>query len=516
MGKPCHIYPPPMFESYLKKILTARVYDVAVETPCQAMPRMSRKLGLDVRVKREDLQPVHSFKIRGAYQMMSGLPRPALEAGVLAASAGNHAQGVAIAARKLGTRATIVMPATTPAIKAEAVRQYGAEVVLHGDRFDEALAHARLIQKNSKTTFIPPYDDPEIIVGQGTVGLEILNRHREPLDALFLPVGGGGLAAGVAACWKSVRPETRIIAVEAEDSACLQAALKAGHPVQLDHVGIFADGVAVAKIGEEPFRVLKETVDEVVTVNTDEICAAIKDTFDDTRAIAEPAGALALAGLTKMARESGVQGQRWLWILSGANMNFDRLRHISERSEMGEHREAVFGVRIPERQGTFRRLCETLGKRNITEFNYRFADEETAVVYLGVQTGGNQDERQAILKGLTDGGFQAEDFTTNELAKLHVRHLVGGHASRKSPERVFRFEFPERPGALMEFLQTLGSQRYITLFHYRNHGSAFGRVFIGIRADAGDAGELEEAFYRTRYTFQEETDNTAYQLFLGS
>ena len=501
--------------SYIKKILNARVYDVAVETPLMPMAQMSRRAGNTVLLKREDLQPVYSFKIRGAYNKMAGLSEQALALGVVAASAGNHAQGVALAAKELGARATIVMPLTTPAIKVNAVRARGARVILHGDTYDEAAGYALNLVEKKGMTYVPPYDDPEVIAGQGTVGMEILHQHKGPIDAVFVPVGGGGLLAGIAAYINYVRPGVKVIGVEPEDAACLAAALEKKRRVTLPEVGIFADGVAVAQIGKETFRVIRETVDTVITATTDEMCAAIKDIFDDTRSIAEPAGALSLAGLKKYVEQNNVSGQTLVAIHSGANINFDRLRYISERTEIGEGREAVLSVTIEERPGSFKQFCSVLGKRSITEFNYRFADPVAAQIYVGVQISPEGDDREQLLALLREQGYAVTDLTDDEVAKLHIRHMVGGHAPQVCDEIVYRFEFPERPGALMQFLSRLGQNWNISMFHYRNHGSAYGRVLVGLQVPAPERGKLRKFLQELSYPFRDETENLAYRQFLG-
>ncbi len=501
--------------SYIKKILNARVYDVAVETPLMPMLQMSQRAGNTVLLKREDLQPVYSFKIRGAYNKMAGLPAEALARGVVAASAGNHAQGVALAAKELGARATIVMPLTTPAIKVNAVRARGARVILHGDTYDEAAGHAQKLVADKGMTYVPPYDDPEVIAGQGTVGMEILHQHKGPIDAVFVPVGGGGLLAGIAAYISYVRPGVKVIGVEPEDAACLAAALEKKRRVTLPEVGIFADGVAVAQIGKETFRVIRETVDTVITATTDEMCAAIKDIFDDTRSIAEPAGALSLAGLKKYVEQNNVRGKTLVAIHSGANINFDRLRYISERTEIGEGREAVLSVTIDERPGSFKQFCSVLGKRSITEFNYRYADPVAAQIYCGVQISPEGADREQLLCLLREQGYAVTDLTDDEVAKLHIRHMVGGHAPQVADEIVYRFEFPERPGALMQFLGRLGQNWNISMFHYRNHGSAYGRVLVGMQVPSGERRKLRKFLEELNYPFHDETDNLAYQQFLG-
>ncbi|MXY56630.1 MAG: threonine ammonia-lyase, biosynthetic [Gammaproteobacteria bacterium] len=504
-----------MLEPLVKKILASRVYDLAVETPLQNAPNISVRLGHQVALKREDLQPVFSFKLRGAYNKMARLSARDRERGVVAASAGNHAQGVALAAQKLGIRSHIVMGRNTPSIKVDAVRSLGAHIVFQGDTYQQAADHAAKLARTRGYILVHPYDDPDVIAGQGTVGMEIMNQHPGP-DAVFVPVGGGGLIAGIAAYIKYLRPETRIVGVEAEGSACLAAALKAGRRVRLplDSLDVFADGVSVAQIGLAPFKIARDHVDEVVTVSIDEICAAIKDLFDDTRSIAEPAGALAVAGLKKHAEENPrVTGKRYVGVVSGANVNFDRLRHISERAELGEHREAIFGVTIDEQKGSFRRFCRALGKRGVTEFNYRYASDEEAHVYVGLQISPGET-RQSVAAGLAEAGYGVTDMTDNEAAKLHVRHMVGGRAFGRKPELLYRFEFPERPGALLRFLNGLGSHWNITMFHYRNHGAAWGRVLAGFEARPADRASLATYLDRIGYRYWEETGNPAVELFL--
>ncbi|MEZ5570524.1 MAG: threonine ammonia-lyase, biosynthetic [Halioglobus sp.] len=506
-----------MPQSYIKSILDARVYDVARETPIHEAHSMSRRLENRVWLKREDLQPVFSFKLRGAYCKMSRLSDDQLARGVIAASAGNHAQGVAMAAQTLSVKATIVMPRTTPLIKVDAVRNLGAKVILHGDSYDEAALHAQQLMQAKGYTYVHPFDDPDVIAGQGTVGMEIVRQHQQPLDALFVPVGGGGLIAGVAAYVNYVWPETRIIGVEPEDAACLQLALSRGRRDTLTEVGLFADGCAVAQVGKEPFRIIRKTVAEVITVSTDEMCAAIKDIFEDTRSIAEPAGALALAGLKKYVHRTGVRAQDLLAIVSGANTNFDRLRYISERTETGEQREAVISVSVPERPGSFKQFCSALGRRNITEFNYRYADARSAQVFVGLSVVPGGEDLSQLLKDLRQRGYTTEDMTDNEVAKLHIRHMVGGHApAHLLNERVYRVEFPERPGALLKFLSGLGQRWNISMFHYRNHGAAYGRIFVGIQVPKNERREFEQVLDQIGFPFHEETGNRAYQLYLGS
>jgi threonine dehydratase len=504
-----------MLQTYVEKILKAPVYDVAIESPIDEMGFLSERFGNRILIKREDLQPVFSFKLRGAYNKMSKLTTQQLECGVITASAGNHAQGVALAGKKLGIQPLIVMPVTTPPIKVDSVKARGAKVLLHGDTYDEASEHSKKLAKEKDMTHVHPFDDPDVIVGQGTVGMEILRQVTGPLDVVFVPVGGGGLLAGVAAYIKYVRPEVKVIGVEAEDSACMKWALEKDRRIILPEVGLFADGVAVAQAGEETFKIIRECVDEVITVSTDEICAAVKDIFNDTRSIAEPAGALATAGLKNYILREDIKGQTLLTIDSGANVNFDRLRHIAERAELGEKNEAIFAVTIPEQAGSFRVFCDALGKRNITEFNYRYADAADAHVFVGVQLSGGDAEREEIVGGLVEKAYPVTDMTDNEMAKLHVRHLMGGHAPVGTEEAIFRFEFPERPGALMKFLKTLGQRWNISLFHYRNHGAAYGRVMVGFHIHK-DEQKLAHAFFdKIGYRYKEETDNPAYQAFLG-
>lgn len=504
-----------MLEDYVKKILTSRVYDVAVETPLQAANQLTERLGNQILLKREDLQPVYSFKIRGAYNKLAQLTAEEQARGVVTASAGNHAQGLALAAKKLGVAATIVMPKTTPEIKVHGVRSRGGIVVLHGDSFPEALAHSLKLVEEQGYTYIHPYDDPHTIAGQGTIAMEILRQQQGQLDAIFVPVGGGGLIAGIAAYVKYLRPEIKVIGVEPDDSNCLQVAMAAGERVVLPQVGLFADGVAVAQIGAFTFDICKSYVDEVITVSTDEICAAIKDIYDDTRSITEPAGALSVAGIKKYVEREGCTGQVLVGIDSGANVNFDRLRHVAERAELGEGREAIIAVTIPEQPGSFKAFCEALGKRQITEFNYRYHTGSEAHIFVGVQTHPETDPRVALVQGLRDKGFPVLDLTDNELAKLHIRHMVGGHAAAVPDECVYRFEFPERPGALFNFLQKLGGRWNISMFHYRNHGAADGRVVAGLQVPTAERELLPAALAEIGYPYWDESDNPAYKLFLG-
>jgi len=499
---------------YLNKILNARVYDVARETPLDEAPTLSERLGNRVLIKREDLQPVHSFKLRGAYNKMIQLSPADRKRGVIAASAGNHAQGVALAANRLGIKATIVMPRTTPEIKIDATAKWGAKIVLHGDDYQEALGRAMELVEKKRLTFVHPYDDPDVIAGQGTVGMEILRQITGDVHAIFIPVGGGGLLSGVAAYVKTVRPEIKIIGVEPADAASLTRSIERKRRVNLDQVGIFADGVAVRQVGKETFRLARKLVDEMVLASVDEICAAVKDLFDDTRAIAEPAGALATAGLKIYAAKKRLKGKTLVAINSGANVNFDRLRHISERAELGEQREALFAVTIPERVGSFRRFCRILGKRSVTEFNYRYSDKAEAQIFLGVRIG-DQKEKNTLLATLRRNGYPVTDLTDNDTAKLHIRHMVGGRPPDIEDERIYRFEFPERPGALMNFLDHMGARWNISLFHYRNHGSAFGRVLCGIQVPAADMKAFDAFLETLGYNHWHETTNPVYRTFLN-
>lgn len=499
---------------YLEKIISARVYDVAQETPLEFARSLSKRLNNKVMLKREDLQPVFSFKIRGAYNKISHLSASDKAKGIIAASAGNHAQGVALAAQREAIPAIIVMPKTTPNIKVDSVKSYGVDVVLHGSTYDEAYEHAKGLSADNGMTFIHPYDDPEVIAGQGTVAMEILKQHPDSIDAIFVPVGGGGLAAGIVSFVKRLRPETKIIGVEPDDAGCLYEALKAGERVILDQVGIFADGVAVRQIGEEPFRILKDVIDEVILVNTDEICAAIKDNFDDTRSITEPAGALAVAGLKKYVQRTGAKNQTLIAINSGANMNFDRLRYVSERSELGENSECLLAVTIPEAPGSFRQFCHALGQRGITEFNYRYSDNTEAHVFAGIQLHGASDEKIKLIERLKTQNYKVLDMSDNEMAKSHVRYMVGGHAAGAENEVLYRFIFPERPGALLRFLTHMSHQWNISLFHYRNHGAAYGRILVGIQVPPEEYEEFQAFLVKLEYPYWEESSNPAYDLFL--
>ena len=503
-----------MPKKYLKKILNARVYDVARETPLEFAPVLSARTQNRVWIKREDLQPVFSFKCRGAYNKMVHLSPEALKRGVICASAGNHAQGVALAAAKLGTKAVIVMPRTTPQIKVDAVRGFGGNVVLHGDNYDAAYAHACELMEQKNLTFVHPYDDPEVIAGQGTIGVEILKQHSEKLDAIFIPVGGGGLISGIAAYVKHERPEVKIIGVEPEDADAMARSLKAGRRVLLDHVGIFADGVAVRKVGAETFRLCQQLVDEIVVVSNDEICAAIKDIFEDRRLVLEPAGALAFAGLKNYVARKKLKNKTLVTIASGANVNFDRLRHVAERAEVGERREAILAVTIPERAGALRKFCAILRKHNITEFNYRFADPKNAHIFVGLQIRDAAEIKELVLE-LRQHDYPTLDMTDNEMAKLHIRHLVGGRAPNAHDELLYRFEFPERPGALMNFLDQMGGRWNISLFHFRSHGADFGRVLVGMQVPTKDKKAFQKFLDSLGYDYADETKNPAYKLFLS-
>ena len=499
---------------YLEKILTARVYDVAIESPLEIAPNLSGRMGNTLLLKREDMQPVFSFKLRGAYNKMAQLSRATLKRGVIAASAGNHAQGVALAAQRLKCEAVIVMPATTPQIKISAVESRGAQVVLHGDSYSDAYTFAVELAKEKKLTFVHPYDDPEVIAGQGTVGMEILRQHSGAIHAIFVPVGGGGLIAGVAAYVKRLRPDIKIIGVEPVDADAMYQSLRLKQRVILPQVGIFADGVAVKQVGEETFRLCQTLVDEVILVDTDAICAAIKDVFEDTRSILEPAGALSIAGAKLYAKRQKLKNKNLVAIASGANMNFDRLRHVAERAELGEQREGLFAVTIPERPGSFKDFCALIGPRSITEFNYRFSDPAKAHVFVGVQVH-NRGEVSKLLAALAQKGLPALDLSDNEMGKLHIRHLVGGHAPLARDELVYRFEFPERPGALMKFLNSMSHSWNISLFHYRNHGTDYGRILVGIQVPPQDKAAFTAFLDKLGYRYWDENDNPAYKLFLG-
>ncbi len=502
---------------YLEKVLNARVYDVAVETPLELAPGLSARIDNRLLLKREDMQPVFSFKLRGAYNKMAALSPAQRQRGVIAASAGNHAQGVALSARKLNCRALIVMPETTPKIKIDAVNKHGgalAEIVLAGTSYDEAYAHALVLKKQQDLVFVHPYDDPDVIAGQGTIGMEILRQHADAIDAIFCAIGGGGLIAGVAAYVKRLRPKTRIIGVEAVDADAMARSLAAGKRLRLDSVGLFADGAAVKYVGAETFRLCQQHVDEVVRVDTDAICAAIKDVFEDTRSILEPAGALAIAGAKAWAKDNRLTGKTLVAVASGANMDFDRLRFVSERAELGEQREAIFAVTIPERPGSFKQFCDFIGRRSITEFNYRYADAREAHVYVGIKVC-DRAESHALAKSLRQQGLQTLDLTDNEMAKLHIRHMVGGRTRDMTDELLYRFDFPERPGALMNFLDKMSGGWNISLFHYRNHGDDSGRVLVGLQVPKGDMKEFRGFLKQLGYSYSDESKNPAYQLFLG-
>ena len=506
---------------YLARILKARVYDVASETPLERAHALSQRMRNTLLIKREDLQPIFSFKLRGAYNKMAGLPRARLARGVIAASAGNHAQGVALAAQRLGCKAVIVMPVTTPRIKVDAVRSRGAEVRLHGDTYAEAYREAQRLRRRRGLAFVHPYDDPEVIAGQGTIGMEIVRQHPGALDAIFVPVGGGGLISGIAAYVKRVRPSVRIIGVEPVDADAMSRSLKAGRRVVLDQVGLFADGVAVKEVGRETFRLCRQLVDDVVLVDTDEICAAIKDVFEDTRVVLEPAGALGVAGAKAWAERHGARGKTLVAVASGANTNFDSMRFIAEEAELGEHREAVLAVTIPERPGSFRKFCRTLGGSNITEFNYRIADvrnkpekQRSAHIFVGIEVTGRAHTSR-IVRHLRRHGLTTLDLSDNEMAKLHVRHMVGGRAPFAKDELLYRFEFPERPGALMKFLESMRSDWNISLFHYRNHGADYGRVLVGMQVPKSEMRQFNAFLAKLGYPCADETRNPAYRLFLG-
>ncbi len=503
-----------MATDYLEKILNAQIYDVAIETPLDPAPNLSARIGNTVLIKREDMQPVFSFKLRGAYNKLAKLSSERRKRGVICASAGNHAQGVALSAAKIGCRAVIVMPTTTPAIKVDAVRSRGGEVVLAGDTYDAAYAHARELEKQEKLTFVHPFDDPEVIAGQGTIGMEILRQRPQPIYAVFCPIGGGGLIAGVAAYIKRLRPDIRVIGVETRDADAMKRSLETGKRVRLEHVGLFADGTAVRYVGEETFRLCQQYVDEVILVDTDAICAAIKDVFEDTRSILEPSGALAIAGAKAYAARNRLKDKTLVAVASGANMNFDRLRFVAERAEIGEQREAVFAVTLPEQPGSYKKFMNLIGARNITEFNYRYNDAREAQVFVGIQVA-SRAESLRLAEQLRRNGYAALDLTDDEMAKLHIRHLVGGHAPQVDNEILYRFEFPERPGALMNFLSRMSAGWNISLFHYRNHGADTGRVLVGMQVPPGEMKTFREFLKQLGYAHWNETDNPAYRLFLG-
>ena len=510
-----------MHPDYLEKVLNAQVYDVAVETPLDLAGNLSTRVHNRIWLKREDMQPVFSFKLRGAYNKIASLSAEKLKRGVICASAGNHAQGVALSAAKVGCRAVIVMPVSTPGIKIEAVKRRGGEVVLHGESFDEAYAHALELEKSEKLTFVHPFDDPEVIAGQGTTAMEILrqhSRHNGPIHAVFCAIGGGGLAAGVAAYIKRLRPEIKVIGVETFDADAMKQSIEKGHRVRLPQVGLFADGTAVKFVGEETFRLCKEYLDEVILVDTDAICAAIKDVFEDTRSILEPSGALAVAGAKEYARQHKLKDKNLVAVTSGANMNFDRLRFVAERAEFGEQREAVFAVTLPEKPGAYKKFLSLIGKRNVTEFNYRYNSDSEAHVYVGIQVS-DRKESLKLLDSLHKHGYAALDLSDDEMAKNHVRHMVGGHApqvcQKGMKELVYRFEFPERPGALMNFLEHMSSGWNISLFHYRNHGADYGRVLVGMQVPPAEMKQFREFLKNLGYAHWDESENPVYKLFLG-
>ncbi len=506
-----------MQENYVEKILKAKVYDVAIETPLEVAPRLSQRLANRIFFKREDLQPVFSFKIRGAYNKIAQLSDISAQRGVICASAGNHAQGVALAARTRGIPAVIVMPVTTPEIKVSAVASFGAEIVLHGDDYDTAYEHALIVARQRALVFVHPFDDPDVIAGQGTIAMEILRQlHGDAIDAIFVPVGGGGLIAGIAAYAKSLYPRIKIIGVEPEDCASMYDSLRAGKRITLDRVGLFADGVAVKRVGEEPFRLARAYVDEIVLVTTDQICAAIQDIFEDTRSIVEPAGALAVAGIKKYVVREACDERTFVAINCGANMNFDRLRYVAERADIGAQREALLAVEMPEVPGSFLRFCELLGTRSVTEFNYRYGNADAAQVFVGLALAQDKSERESLMKTIARAGFEVRDMSDNEMAKLHVRYMVGGHAHELADERLYRFEFPERPGALLKFLRAIGIAWNISLFHYRNHGSDHGRVLAGIQVPPASRAEFLLHLNDLQYAYTDETDNLAYKIFLSA
>jgi len=502
-----------MSDDYLKRILTSKVYDVAVESPLETATQLSQRISNTILLKREDTQAVFSFKLRGAYNKMANLPPAARNRGVIAASAGNHAQGVALSARRLGCRAVIVMPTTSPQVKIDAVRDFGGEVVLAGESFTDAYEHALTLEKKEKLTFVHPFDDPDVIAGQGTVGMEILRQHPGPIEAIFVAIGGGGLVSGVAAYIKQLRPEIKIIGVQTEDSDAMLRSVRAGRRVQLNDVGLFSDGTAVKMVGAETFRLTRKYVDDFVVVDTDAICAAIKDVFTDTRSVLEPAGAMAVAAAKQYAAQQKLKGKTLVAIACGANMNFDRLRFVAERAEVGEMREAVFAVTMPEQRGSFRRFCELVGNRSVTEFNYRISDAQRAHVFVGVQIN-SPAESDKIAANFRRHGFDTLDLTHDEMAKTHLRHMVGGHSALAGNELLYRFEFPERPGALMRFLNAMNPDWNISLFHYRNQGADYGRILIGIQVPPSDKKLFKTFVADLGYPHWNETDNPAYRLFL--
>ncbi|WP_422930231.1 threonine ammonia-lyase, biosynthetic [Singulisphaera sp. PoT] len=498
---------------YLQRILTARVYDVAIESPLELATKLTERLDNQVWLKREDAQPVFSFKLRGAYNKMARLSPEQLARGVICASAGNHAQGVALSASRLGCRAVIVMPVTTPRLKIDAVASLKGEVVLHGESYSDAYLHALELGKQHDYTFVHPFDDPDVIAGQGTVGMEILRQHQHPIEAVFVAIGGGGLISGVAAYLKAVRPEIKVIGVQMVDSDAMIRSVKAGERVLLSDVGLFSDGTAVKQVGAETFRITRALVDDFISVDTDAVCAAIKDVFEDTRSILEPAGAMGVAAIKQYIARHQITGRTLVAITCGANMNFDRLRFVAERAEVGEEREAVFAVTIPEKRGSFRRLCEVIGPRSVTEFNYRISDDQNAHVFVGLATR-SKDESAEISRLLTENGFATVDLTRDELSKEHVRYMVGGRSPLASDERLYRFEFPERPGALMRFLSSMHPHWNISLFHYRNQGADYGRILIGVQIPDGERADFQAFIESLAYPYIDETDNPAYRLFL--
>ena len=506
-----------MPKDYLRKILTAKVYDVARETELELASHLSARINNKVLLKREDNQPVFSFKLRGAYNKMAHLSPADLKRGVIAASAGNHAQGVALAAAKLDCKAIIVMPTTTPQVKIDAVSARGGssvKIVLHGDSYSDAYQHALSLEKKHQLTFVHPFDDPDVIAGQGTIAMEILQQHQEPIDAIFLAIGGGGLIAGVGAYIKAIRPEIKVIGVQTVDSDAMKKSLEAGRRIELKDVGLFSDGTAVKLVGKETFRLCQQVVDEIITVDTDAICAAINDVFTDTRSILEPAGALALAGLKAYVEREKCKNQTLVAVACGANINFNRLRFVAERAEVGESKEAVFAVTIPEQRGSFKRFCELLGERNVTEFNYRIADADQAHIFVGIATQKASDSA-VIAKSFTKSGFNTIDLTQDELAKSHLRHMVGGRSQLAKNELLYRFEFPEKPGALMKFLTSMAPNWNISLFHYRNHDADYGRILIGMQVPSSDKKELKKFLAGLGYPHWDESDNPAYKLFLA-
>ncbi|MBU6230595.1 MAG: threonine ammonia-lyase, biosynthetic [Cyanobacteria bacterium REEB459] len=503
-----------MATDYLKRILTARVYDVAQETPLELAANLSARLGNRLLLKREDMQSVFSFKLRGAYNKMAQLSADQLAQGVIASSAGNHAQGVALGASHLGSRAIIVMPTTTPDLKVKAVKDRGAEVVLYGETYDDAYSYACQLSEEKGLTFIHPFDDPDVIAGQGTIAMEILRQHPQPIHAIFVAIGGGGLISGIATYVKQLRPDIKIIGVEPVDANAMAQSLRAGKRVRLPQVGLFADGVAVRQVGEEPFRLCQQYLDDIILVETDDTCAAIKDVFEDTRSILEPAGALAIAGAKAYVERTGITHQTLVAVACGANMNFDRLRFVAERAELGEHREAIFAVTIPEKPGSLKAFCECLGTRNLTEFNYRIADQREAHIFVGLQVKDRADaQRMAAL--LEAHGLKTLNLSDDELAKLHLRHMVGGKSPLAEDELLYRFEFPERPGALMKFVSTMSPAWNISLFHYRNHGSDHGRIVAGIQVPPAEMAQWQTFLDSLGYQYWNENQNPAYQLFLG-